>query len=73
MFKQVISIEITSLGRMNLMSKKKKRDEKESFTLYPTDGSFPDVTCKITIKKSKTKRKINVKDELEDTQMDMMQ
>lgn len=55
------------------MSKKKKRDEKENLTLYPTDGSFPDVTCKITIKKSETKRKTNVKDELENTQMDMMQ
>lgn len=56
-----------------MVQKKKKRDEKENFTLYPTDGSFPEVTCKITIKKSKTKRKHNVKDELDNTRMDMIQ
>jgi hypothetical protein len=51
----------------------KKKDEKEIFTLYKTDGSFPIITCKISLKKSRTKKKYDVNSELENTKMDMVQ
>ncbi len=53
----------------------KKGNEKEVFSLYPSDGSFTIKTSKITIKKSKKKKKKkkDVKTELDNTRMDMIQ
>ncbi|MGA2675375.1 MAG: hypothetical protein ABSE83_00585 [Methanobacterium sp.] len=51
----------------------KKKDKQEVFTLYQTDGSFPIITCKINLKKSKSKKKYDAESELENTKMDMIQ
>ncbi|MGP8024867.1 MAG: hypothetical protein ACLPHE_12705 [Methanobacterium sp.] len=51
----------------------KKNDKQEVFSLYQTDGSFHIITCKITVKKSKSKKKYDAKSELENTKMDMIQ
>jgi hypothetical protein len=51
----------------------KKKDEQEIFTLYLTDGSFPIITCKVSLKKSKSKTKYDVKSEFENIKMDMIQ
>ena len=52
---------------------KKKKNEKELFTLYQNDGSFPITTCKISLKKPRSKKKYDAKTELENTKMDMIQ
>jgi hypothetical protein len=52
---------------------KKKKNEKELFTLYQTDGSFPITTCKISLKKPRSKKKYDAETELENTIMDMIQ
>ncbi len=54
-------------------TEKKKKDEKEIFTLYQTDGSFPITTCKISLKKRRSKKKYDAETELENTKMDMIQ
>ena len=56
-----------------MAQKKKKNDEKHIFTLYLNDGSFPEMTSKVTLKKSRPKKKRDVKQELENTRMDMIQ
>jgi hypothetical protein len=55
--------------------KKKKTDEEvQVFKFYQLDGSFPELTSKVIIKKSKkARKKRNVKNELENTIMDMIQ
>jgi len=59
---------------MIFMSRKKKKgNDNEIFTLYPTDGSFPEISSKITIKKSRRKKKHDVKAELDNARMDMIQ
>ncbi len=58
------------------MAKKKKKLEEEGqvFKLFPSDGSFPELTSRATIKKSKkNKKKRDVELELRNTQMDMIQ
>jgi hypothetical protein len=52
---------------------KKKKNEKELFTLYQNDGSFPITTCKISLKKPRSKKKYDAETELENTKMDMIQ
>jgi hypothetical protein len=58
------------------MYKKKKKLEEEGqvFKSFPSDGSFPELTSKATIKKSKkNKKKRDVQLDLTNTQMDMIQ
>jgi hypothetical protein len=57
------------------MTKKKRVNEKvQIFKISLFDGSFPETTSKVTIKKSrKTKKKRNVELELHNTQMDLVQ
>jgi len=56
-----------------MTQKKMKKDEEPIFTLYQNDGSFPEMTSKVTLKKSRSKKKRDVKSELENTRMDMIQ
>ena len=58
------------------MAKKKKNaeEERQVFILFPSDGSFPELTSKATIKKSnKNKKKRDVELDLRNTQMDMIE
>ncbi len=50
-----------------------KGNDKDVFTLLPSDGSFTIKTRKIRLKKSKRKKKKDVKTELDNTRMDMIQ
>ena len=51
----------------------KKKDKQEVFTLYQTDGSFPIISLKVSLNKSKSKKKYDIKSELENIKMDMIQ
>ena len=62
-----------SVSLIFMVSEIKKKDEQLIFTLYQNDGSFPIITCKVTLNKSKSKKEYNVKSELEDTKMDMIE
>lgn len=53
--------------------KDEQGNDKDVFTLYPSDGSFTIKTRKISLKKSKHRRKKDVKTELDNTRMDMIQ
>lgn len=53
--------------------KKVEGDGTKDFTLYPTDGSFQIKPRKIKLKKSRKKKEKDVKTELENTRMDMIQ
>lgn len=69
-----MSVHLTYLTCSDFMAqKKRKKDEEPIFTLNTNDGSFPKTTSKVTIKKSVSKKKHDVKHELENTRMDMIQ
>jgi hypothetical protein len=68
------NIELVYSGSLIFMTHEtKKKDEQEIFTLYQTNGNFPIITCKVTLKKSKLKKKYDAESELENTKMDMIQ
>ncbi len=48
-------------------------NDKDDFTLHPSDGSFTIKTRKISLKKIKGKKKKNVRTELDNTKMDMIE
>jgi hypothetical protein len=50
-----------------------EKDKQEVFTLYQTDGSFPIISLKVSLNKSKSKKKYDIKSELENIKMDMIQ
>jgi hypothetical protein len=46
---------------------------RDDFTLHPSDGSFTIKPRKISLKKHKGKKKKDVRSELDNTKMDMIQ
>ncbi|MEN6592895.1 MAG: hypothetical protein ABFC12_06605 [Methanobacterium sp.] len=48
-------------------------NDRDDFTLYPSDGSFIIKTRKISLKKRKGKKKKDVRTELDNTKMDMIE
>jgi hypothetical protein len=56
-----------------MTQKKGKGNDTEVFTLYESDGSFTIKPRKINVKKSRKKKKKDVRTELENTKMDMIQ
>lgn len=56
-----------------MTQKKGEGNSSKEFTLYPTDGSFQIKPQKIKLKKSRKKKEKDVKTELENTWMDMVQ
>ena len=56
-----------------MAQKKGKGNDTDAFTLHATDGSFTIKPRKIKIKKSREKKKKDVKTELENTKLDMIQ
>jgi hypothetical protein len=52
--------------------KKRKREKIAVVKSFNLDGSFPEIEL-ANIKKSRKKKRRNVKDELENTRMDMLQ
>jgi hypothetical protein len=57
---------------MKLVRKKRKNEEVEVVKFLGTDVNFPEIEL-ATIKKSKKRKKTNVKEELENTRLDLIQ
>lgn len=55
-----------------MASQDDQEDDEDVFTLHPSDGSFTIKPRKISLKKSRGKKKRNVKTELDNTRMDMI-
>lgn len=64
---------INIMGKITMTSRDDQGNDKDDFTLHPNDGSFTIKPRKISLKKSKSKKKKDVKAELDNTRMDMIQ
>jgi hypothetical protein len=60
-------------GMIIMTSQDDQSTDKDDFTLHPSDGSFTIKPRKISLKKSRSKKKKDVQTELDNVRLDMIE